>query len=153
MEKDSGFNKVHVLPQFSNVTGEVIVEMFFNEDLSNKLYKGQTLTIALSNILERIGKTIYSPQFLFLGLDMCKKLGFFKDVRQDIAGIREMIREMVHTKKEKFIANGKVPKEDMTEHLFKYLDDHPDEGMTESDIVDDQLTFFLAGTDTTAHVT
>ena len=65
--------------------------------------------------------------------------------------MRELIRYMVIQKEKKFVAKGKIPNNDMVDHLLKYLSDNPESDFCDlQGICDDMISFFVAGTDSTA---
>ena len=70
---------------------------------------------------------------------------------------RDLCIKIVQEKKADFEKNKEAikakPKKDMLEHLFLSLEENSDETLTERDIVDEFITFFLAGMDTTGHLT
>lgn len=100
----------------------------------------------------RISETAMDLRTFFFGVDLCKKLGFFKEVRKDIDETRKIVKDLILEKYEKYVAKGRVARnDDLTEILFKYIDDHPEtRNMKIDDISDDCLAFFLAGTESTS---
>ena len=129
MEKkyeDTGLQKIKIYPVFSDISGEAMVSLFFNEQNDQNLYKGMTISQAICNLFSRLGDALFSIRAIVLGRNGIKRFGLFKDIFEDINGIRAVIQDMVVQKKKKFIEKGKIPGDDMTENLFKYLEDNPD---------------------------
>lgn len=54
-------------------------------------------------------------------------------------------------KREEYIKNGRKPKIDLIELYFRYLDDNPEDYISEDEVIDNSFFFILAGTDTTTH--
>ena len=89
------FKKIDLLPVFSDITGEIMVTLFFNEKIDQNLYKGMTISQAICSLLKRMGDAIFSAKGMIFGPKGVRKFGLFKDIYQDIRGIRTVIHDMV----------------------------------------------------------
>lgn len=108
------------------------------------------MSTALTEIAYKMGTTFHDPKFLLLGYDTCKKLGVYKEILVEINKMRQMVLKIVQNKEKAYIARGRVPVNDLIENLFHFRDNNPDYVLTDQDIVDDYMTFFLGGSDTTS---
>jgi len=156
IEKE-GLKNVKVMQEFQNITGEVVGEIFFGEDLNKYTFDGKPLTIALADLLADTTKAALTLSNFLLGPDILRHSPFpgHKRVLNNINRFRDICLKIVTEKKEQYLKNKGKPKErkDMLDHLFESVEACPEEDtLTEKDIVDEFITFFLAGMDTTGHL-
>jgi len=143
-------NEINILSEFQKTTGQVIGKLFFGEQLDILSFEGQHLTLGLAKLLVDISIHNASPERLFFGVGFIK-LGLFKkhrEIVQRINSFREVCYSTIQTrKKERASQNGKSYSQDMLDLLLNSADNVNDE-----EIIDQFISFFVAGMDTTSHL-
>jgi len=162
LDANKSFELVKITEQCQAITGIVVGRIFFGEEMNNYKFKGQQLTVALGILLQRVGIIGLSGFNFFLGDKVLKKIPFGPQVKlmKDIEDFRNMCMEIVQEKKKLYknkkegnFATNKEEWRDMMNVLFEHVELYKDEEhFNDKDIVDEFITFFLAGMDTTAHL-
>jgi len=159
METGGELKNVRVTEISQNITGVVVGRIFFGEEMNNYKFQGLPLTEALGLLLQRVGVIGLSGYSFLLGDKVLKKIPIGPHVKlmKDIEDFRSLCVEIVQEKKKRFkekkLANGDKDWKDMLDGLFDHVEKYTsDDHFSDSDIVDEFITFFSAGMDTTAHL-
>ncbi len=161
-QMESGdLSKVKINDVCQNITGVVVGRIFFGEEMNNYKFQGLPLTEALGALLQRVGEIGLSGPSFLLGDKVLKKIPIGPQVKlmKDIEEFRGLCVEIVQEKKKLFNekkknhANSDKDWKDMLDGLFDYVEKYTnEEHFSDKDIVDEFITFFSAGMDTTAHL-
>jgi len=149
--EEKGLNNVEILKEVANISGETIVTLFMGASVLEKRYKGETMPNFLRIMFTNIGVSMKSPWVFFFGAGMCKKMGLFKELSEDIQGVRKLFLDFVKEKKKDYIARGRIPKHEIIETLWKHLEENPCKEYTEEDVDDEYLGFLLGGLANSTH--
>jgi len=151
IQKDS-LKNVNIESEIQKITGEVVGRVFFSEKLNEYTFKGEPLTMYLSGMLTRMPRIFKDPKVLFLvmtGLD----LDYSPKYRQFSQDMKEF-RQVCH----KIIQDRKASAKTHNDLLGKLLEtqtsnsQNPHEIFSDEDIINEFLTFFIAGMDTTGQL-
>ena len=152
---------VEMIREFEKITGEVVGVLFFGECLNKTefYFEGKQLSLALADLLPELIQAIRNGLVLIFGLKIVKwrivpsqrrilrKIDRFKYLCSKI--IEERKKKY---KKEKVSSNKTSPVDkDLLDILFEFQENTP-EALSDQEILDEFITFFLAGMDTTGHL-
>jgi len=146
-------NKVNVMDVFQKITGEVVGKIFFGEQLNQYKIDNQPLTLVLADIMTTIGTLNLSAERPLLGTWFIQQgiLPKHKKIMNRIYNFKSVCRSII-TERKKIRAVNKVEQasKDMLDLLLEY---NGEEGkIEEEEIIDQFVTFFMAGMDTTGHL-
>jgi len=132
--------------------------MFLGSSVKDIEYKGGSFIIATQSLFAKLLESFTSPWILLFGDEIAAKykLGNCGDLQQQIDDYRGFIKAIIDKKVEKFKEKGKSSDQnDLTDNLLQHIADHPNESDSISyvDLVNEFILFFMAGTDTTSHLT
>lgn len=148
----TSLKNVHTLDEIQKITGEVIGRIFFGENLNQYKFKGQLLTLYLADLMIRSSETMRKSLpiiiVFLLGLD----LELVKSYREFMGEVREF-RQFIG----KIIEDRKASKTKGNQDLLGVLletqkSQSENDRFTDEDIINEFITFFLAGMDTTGHL-
>jgi len=146
-----GLNNVDINKELNGITGEIVGRTFFSERLSEYTLKGQPLTLYLAGLLERFPRVFRNPKMLFLIMtgQSLQKSAHYRAMLEEIKEFRKICRKIVEDRK----ASGKTNFKDMVGELLRTQDpNQPGESFSDEEIIDEFVTFFLAGMETTGQL-
>jgi cytochrome P450 len=85
---ENNVTTISSMSEFKKITGEVIGRIFFGERLNDFSFKGQPLTLFLSDLIIRIGVIGFDPLYLMFGINFVK-FGLTKKHRELFKDIKE----------------------------------------------------------------
>jgi len=139
-----------VIPKIQDITGEVVGRIFFGEHLASYTLEGKPLTEVIAKLISDITVTALSPLSVMFGETMLKYpvLPVYWRLRQRIDRFREVCFQIVRDRKA-----SKDKGNDLLASLLE-TQNSPDieNRFSDKDIVDEFITFFVAGMDTTGHL-
>jgi len=139
-----------VLDRLEQITGEVVGRVFFGESLSNYTYEGEPLTNAMAHMIGDLMGVAMSPLGVFLGrkaIDYPMTPGL-RSIKRRIDSIRKLCFQIVKDRKELGLRGDDL----LTSLLETQKLSEPEMRFTDKEIVDEFITFFVAGMDTTGHL-
>lgn len=146
----SEFKNCLIMDKIQEITGEVVGRTFFGRNLNRYNFEGQPLTLALASLMADIGSIVMSPLYMVLNTKILL-LPLPKIIR-----LKRRIREF-RAQCYKIIEDRK--KEDQKHHdllnaLLVHQRNETDstKRLTDEDITNEFITFFMAGMDTTGHL-
>jgi len=150
----SGLNDIHPLIEMGAITGEVIGRTFFGFDHKKAFYRGKKITDAVFFVeteAPMLSKTllyqIFGPKLVKLQLTPYHKhiVSYFK-------GFREYCSTFVAKRKEELRADpSKANLDNLIDGLLLQQFEDEKNAMSDPEILDQYIVFFLAGQQTTAH--
>jgi len=147
-----GYENFPVVMKMQEITGDVIGRLFFGEKLSSYTFKGKSLTLALADLATQLGLCAVSLGVLIFGPKIMKMpfLPRYKKVMQDVTDFRKLCFKIVQDRK----ANPQKSSKDLLGTLLEAQQSglHPEQCLSDEDIVNEFITFYLAGMDTTANL-
>jgi len=146
-------NDVNVMDVFQKITGEVVGKIFFGEQLNHYKIEDKPLTLVLAEIMTQIGSLNLSAERPLLGTWFIQQgiLPKHKRIMNRIYNFKDVCRSII-TERKKIRSETKVDQasKDMLDLLLEY---NGEEGkIEEEEIIDQFVTFFMAGMDTTGHL-
>jgi len=123
------------------------------------MFEGETLTVALDGIIKETARLAFTPAVLIGGVNFMKR-GVFASHRKIIkkltdfrALVQGLIEERKNTIKLSGVSqNDKSTRKDLLQLLLEKQIQGDEDAFTDADIINEFMTFFVAGMDTTAHL-
>ena len=155
LQNKQDLNKVKLLFEFQKIAAEVIGQIFYGSELSSYQYDGKPITQALCDIVKEIFDLFFGFNFLIFGPTLLR-LGLtptHRKIMKDIHGLRKVCLTIICERKKgiKRFDTG-TGKKDMLDVLIEKQNEGGQNSISDSEIVDEFITFFNAGMDTTAHL-
>jgi len=139
-----------VIPKIQEITGEIVGTIFFGKHLNSYTFENQPLTLALADLVSELGNVSRDPLFLLFGSNIVKKpkLPKYKKLKDRIEGFRQIVYDMIQDRKAQ-----KQKNHDLLDSLLATQASEDQENKySDEDIVNEFVTFFIAGMDTTGHL-
>lgn len=158
--KKSDLNKVDIMLTYQTIAGEVIGRLFFGAKFSEYIVRGVTVTTFLSNLEETLGQNGPSLSYLLFGAKGIKS-GIFPGHRQlmrDTKDFQDFARRVIEEKTEDLRQRKQAnetrdgQRKTLIDILLEQGEKTSGDGFTTQEIIDEFITFFGAGMDTTGHV-
>ena len=160
--KERDLSRFDMMTEIQAITGEVVGRVFFGEKLSSRTFKGESITRALTIVITAVSEETMSPA-TFLLSDRVLKAGVFnrhRKLHQEIDEFKVFIKSIVQQKFKELDeqkdnpsrTESKASRSNLIELFWKQRVQIPEEAFTDEEIVDEFITFFLAGMDTTGHL-
>jgi len=136
------------------ISGEVVGKIFFGSNLNNFTFEEKPLTLSLANLMSDFAVLAGSPLRFILGDWLADNRPAERKLMNRIEQFRSICMEIVQKQKLKFLCkdHSRSNMKDMLEVLLEHQASGVEGAMTDEEIVDEFITFFLAGMDTTAHL-
>jgi len=138
------------LDKLQEITGEVVGRVFFGEKLGDYTHEGHSLTVARTHLVADLMDVCMSPLAVFFGKYALEYpiTPRFKTLKRGIDSIRQLCFQIVQDRKE-----SSPESHDLLASLLETqkLSD-PELWFAVIEIVDEFITFFVAGMDTTGHL-
>lgn len=148
--KNGQLKGVDLMTEMQNISGEVVGKMFFGEEIENYKFEGVPLTDALSNLITEAFSADGTLDRHIFGLWAIKFIPRHRRMIKKIDDFRNTCLSYVQARKEAFKEKGPAEKKDLVEVLLAYNGD--DGKLPDIALVDQFLSFFLPGLDTTGHL-
>jgi len=136
--------------RIQEITGEVVGRIFFGENLNSYTLYGKPLTIVLADLIGDITVAALTPLSILLGPSAMKRPIFprYKKLIARINEFRETCLRIIQDRK----ASGKSGHDLLISLLETQKFSDPEQRLSDNEILDEFLTFFVAGMDTTGHL-
>jgi len=138
-----------VVTKMQEITGDVIGRLFFGEKLSSYTFQGKGLTLALADLATQLGLSAVSLGVMLFGPKLLKIpfISRYRKMMQDITDFRKLCFKIIQDRK----AHPEKSNKDLLGTLLE-AQQSGDQCFSDEDIVDEFITFYFAGMDTTAHL-
>ena len=139
-----------VINKIQEITGEIVGRIFFGENLNNYTLEGKPLTLVLATLAADLTQVALSPLSLILG-DYALKYPVFKvyrDLNKRIGIFRNLCFQIVEDHKK----SGQKGNDLLSSLLGTQQSPDPELRLSDKEIIDEFITFFVAGMDTTGHL-
>jgi len=148
-QKDS-LESVDIMSEMHKITGEIVGKIFFSENLNDYKIDNKPITICLAELMSRIALHFQNPIILFAMIADVSPMWVpsYRQYMHDVHAFREECRKIVQDRK-KSVAK---PADLLGLLLETQNAADPDDQFTDDDIVNEFITFFGAGMDTTGHL-
>jgi len=137
--------------KMQEITGDVIGRMFFGERLSNYTFKGKSMTLALAQLGTELGLCAVSLGVLLFGTKILKApfIPRYRKVMQDVTDFRKLCLQIVQDRKS---TNPQKSQDLLGTLLQTQQSGISEQCLSDEDIVNEFISFYLAGVDTTGHL-
>ena len=149
--KKAPLQKVDIMDEVQKITGEIVGRIFFGENLNQYIIKGKPLTLHLAEITARTSLILRDiPVALALVADIdLERLSRYRRLMEEIKELRSFCFKIVQERK----LNKQNNSDALLDKLLETQSNTtPDERFTDEDLINEFVTFFIAGMDTTGHV-
>jgi len=138
------------IQKIQEITGEIVGRIFFGENLNSYTIEGKPLTLFLAALVSDMTMSALSPLSLILGEKALKYPVFkvYRDLNKRIATFREVCFQIVEDHKK----SGRKGHDLLSSLLATQDSPDPELRLSDKEIVDEFITFFIAGMDTTGHL-
>jgi cytochrome P450 family 4 subfamily V len=139
-----------VMGHIQAITGEVVGRLFFGEKLNNYTFEGKPLTLALADLLSELGASAVSPLVILFGPKFLTYpiVPKFKKMMTRIKEFRQLCIKIVEDRKAHPVQGNDL----LTSLLANQSSSDNDLQLSDQEIIDEFITFFGAGMDTTGHL-
>lgn len=135
-----------IIEKMQEITGEVVGRFFFGKSFAHYTFEGQPITLALADLLGETTSYGFKLSGLVLGMDLISVLPSYRNAAQRVEKLKKLCLQIIQDKK-----NQKVQGNDLLSMLLATQND-PEQSLTDEEILDEFLTLFAAGMDTTGHL-
>jgi len=147
----TSLNKVNILDEAQKITGEVVGRIFFGENLNKFKIRGQIMTLYLAELMARSSTSLRRDFLIFLAFVTGVNLEYVPSYREFLKEVKEFRQFCFNIIKERRDSGVQG-----TDLLWVLLEQQktakPEERFTDEDIINEFITFFIAGMDTTGHL-
>lgn len=158
--KDKDISEVEIIRLFESITGEVVGRVFFGEKFSDYKLQGMPVTNFLAELSIRVATQFVTPAYLMFGPGGVRRkvTPRFKKIMNDIEELHAFAKSVIDKKVEEIKARKENEnyqdsgKKTLIEALLEANDGSEQGKFTPQEIIDEFVTFFVAGMDTTAHL-
>jgi len=139
-----------VIPKIQEITGEVVARIFFGEHLAKYTMDGKPLTTYAAEMMTDLMVAAFNPLSVIFEDKMLKYpiLPSYRRLKTKIDRFRSLCFQIVRDRK-----TSDYKEKDLLASLLE-TQNSPDveNRLTDADIVNEFVTFFIAGMDTTGHL-
>ena len=142
---------VRLMDEFQHITGELVGRSFFGNSLLGQI-NGKPMTTELAELIGECMDVTISPFNILVG-SKAVKLGILphhKRLMKRIKRFRDACESIIEKRKTELKISTNNRK-DLLQALLEMQETSTDEAFTTVEIIDEFITFFLAGMDTTGH--
>ena len=148
--KPEEYKSFSVITRIQDITGEIVGHIFFGENLSEYIFEGKPLTVVLAELVAQLGFCGRSPLVVLFGLKVVTLPIFpkFKKIMKRVSEFRKVCAGIIEDRK----ASPKQRNDLLTSLLATQESNDPSQRFSDEDIINEFITFFIAGMDTTGHL-
>ena len=144
--KKSKLEKIDLLQEIQSITGEIVGRIFFGDEINKHKFRGKSIPRGLSDMITDTMSLMFDPFTIFLGEDFTNK-GILPHHKSKLQAMKEF-RELCN----KIVQDRRKNRSEEDEEEDNFLGNLLKADVSDEMIVDNFVTFFLAGMDTTAHL-
>jgi len=154
--KTKSLENVNIMHEFQAITGELIGRLFFGEEFSKYKLRGIPVAHFLADLIARMSAENFSLSVLMFGSRFLD-LGLTKTHRgilSDTKLFRDFSTEVIERKFAEVSLDPKTAKEtrkNIIDVLLAQRAENPNDQLSNDEILEEFVTFFSAGMDTTGH--
>jgi len=139
-----------VISKIQEITGEIVGRIFFGRNLNSYTLEGKPLTHVLATLVTDMIVVALTPLGLLFGEKVLEYPVFktYRDLNKRINDFRNICFKIVEDRKQ-----SEQKGHDLLESLLATQNSpDPEQRLSDKEIVDEFITFFIAGMDTTGHL-
>ena len=142
---------INILDEVQKITGEVVGRIFFGENLNKYKFKGQILTLYLTDLMSRstagLRRNYLALVAFILGFDL-RIVPSYRVLSEEIKEFRQFCFKIIKDRKESGIKGNDL----LGVLLETQNSSNAEDRFTDEDIINEFITFFIAGMDTTGNM-
>jgi len=144
------YKNYSVINKIQEITGEIVGRIFFGQNLNSYTLEDKPLTHVLATLISDMTLTALMPLSLILGENALKYPVFkiYRDLNKRIKDFRNLCFKIVEDHKK----SGHKGHDLLSSLLATQDSPDPEQRLSDKEIVDEFITFFVAGMDTTGHL-
>jgi len=147
----ASMKNVNIIDEIQKITGEVVGRIFFGENLNKYSIKGQPLTLHLAGLMAKttggFSRNYWLLLAVVLGLDM-EVVSSFKEMMDEVRSFRQFCGRIIEERR-----SSKIQNNDLLGLLLQTQNSPKvEDRFSDEDIINEFVTFFIAGMDTTGHL-
>lgn len=148
--KPEEYDSYSAIAKIQEITGEVVGRIFFGENLKEYTFEGKTITLGLADLVGDIAIHTLSPWVLVFGAKILQVPFIPKYARlmRRVNDFRNLCAKIIKEKK----ATQEKGTDLLTSLIMTQKAEDPKLRFSDEDIIDEFITFFIAGMDTTGHL-
>ena len=149
---------VKILDEYQKITGEVVGRIFFGKMLNKYSFEDKPLTLALAGLTVDISTQSRANLKFILGDSIFNHFPIIVKLQDKVNRFREVCSEIINDRKREIknkegkISNSITKKKDLLDILLETQETGNESAFSDEEIIDQFITFFMAGTDTTGHL-
>lgn len=157
LNKKSG-QEILVAEEFKLITGDVIGRIFLGEKFNEIQFQGKGLTDFVSHLATRMNDPLFLTPLYYIFGSKFVELGILpshKKHLKDIFEFKQIMLDLIHRRFKDFKEHGlstEPHRKSLLEIFYEQQNKHPEDSLSEKEILDEVLVFYLAGMDTTGIV-
>jgi len=147
-------SKVAILDEFQAITGEVIGRIFFGKKFADYKFRGHSITSFLGDLIARVSNEFFTPLYLLFGkkLVLSGLLPRHRKLLKDLVEFRNFCIELIRDRMNQLRADPASNQKKSMIELLMANSTSAEGTLTEDEVINEFMTFFLAGMDTTSHL-
>jgi len=150
--------RVKIMEEFQMITGEVVSRMFFGKSLTNYKLDGKPVTLFLASLMAENAMLTRSNWGFVTGPNLMTLRPAVRALYKKMNRLRKICNEVVNARKElRKKAKGTdcneiTGQKNLLDLLLEHQENNGTDSFTDKEIVDEYVSFFFAGMDTTGHL-
>ena len=146
----SDYDNYSAIGKVQEITGEIVGRIFFGENLNSYKYEGKLLTVALAEIITELCNHARSLPALIFGRNIISLPIFPQYIRtlKKVRDVRAICNQMIQDRK----AQPKQSSDMLASLITTQNAADVSQRFSDEDIINEFITFFVAGMDTTGHL-
>ncbi len=138
-----------LINKIQEITGEIVGRMFFGENLGKYSLDNKPLTTYLTDLISDLFVLSLSPMGLLLGEKLVQLTPTYVKLMKRVKKLREVCHKIIKDRKAQ---EGDKGNDLLAILLATQTASDPDNMMSDEEIVDEFITFFSGGMDSTGHL-
>nr|ABY59985.1 cytochrome P450 monooxygenase CYP5012A2 [Tetrahymena thermophila] len=143
------------ISMFQDISGESVLRLFFSKSFKDYKYRNKTMTETLSDLINCAGQMAKSTEYAFLGKGALR-FGKLSTLQKTTKDIKKIFKEVITNRIDSTNLDDLKHKQrkDMIDYLIENqgIDKIESENkITIETIIEEFITFYVAGLDTTGH--
>jgi len=149
---------VDIMSEFQKITGEVVGRIFFGRNLNKYQLNGQPLTTVAAELLTELMSSSLNKARIFLGTTIYNMTPTMIRVNAKIVQFRAICNEIINDRRKSLktnpeqITNKIAGEKDLLDLFLEQQQNNTEDAIPDEEIIDEFVSFFLAGMDTTGHL-
>ena len=144
------FKSYSAIAKIQEITGEIVGRIFFGKNLNQYTFESKPITLALADLVADLALTGRSPLVIMFGSNILNFPLIPKFVRlmKKVRDFRDLCAQIIQDRKKDLQKTNDL----LMSLLATQQSENPELRFSDEDIINEFITFFVAGMDTTGHL-